>query len=83
MMHFARLSQWQSKDEERRLKGMQGGIEGQSSLRLGMLIGVYKGQHAHFLWTELDPPMMLAGPSTLELQCCEMPHIIVRLLTVL
>lgn len=29
------------------------------------------------------PPVMLAGPATLELQCCEMPHIIVRLLTVL
>lgn len=44
MMHFARLGLWQSKDEERRLKGMQGeggAAESQSSLRLGMLIGVY------------------------------------------
>lgn len=36
-----------------------------------------------FLMDGVRPPVMLAGPATLELQCCEMPHIIVRLLTVL
>lgn len=41
MMHFARLGLWQSKDEELCLKGVWGGAEGQSSPRLGMLIGVY------------------------------------------
>lgn len=63
--------------------GRRGAAGGQSSLRLGMLIGGLQRQTHAFLMDGVGPPVMSAGPSAPELQCCEMPHIIVRLLTAL
>lgn len=57
MMHFARLSLGQSKDEERALEGMHGGwrvAEGQRSPRSGMSIRVCKDKHVSLSRMELD-----------------------------